>query len=70
MADSLERHQLLNPSNDRRNEDKADMIPLVMSYSRALPDVRSIVRRNENILHNNLDILSCISRKTFMSYRR
>ena len=47
-----------------------DRIPLVISYSRALPDIKRILRINESILKNHEEIKNIISDKTMISYRR
>ena len=47
-----------------------DRIPLVINYSRALPDIKRILRINETVFRNHEEIKNIISDKTMISYRR
>ena len=71
-VDNLDRQQLFQYSSKKRENTvmKGDRVPLVLTYSRALPNIKKILKKHETILHRSERMRSIFREPSLISYRR
>lgn len=67
-VDKLERKDVLKYKS--RKEDKKKRVPLVLTFSKQLPDVHKIVKKHMNILHNSEEMKTVFKDPPIVAYKR
>lgn len=67
-VDKLKREDLLTDKEKQRVNDKR--VPLVITYSRKLPDIHNIVRKHMPILYNSEKLQKAFEKPPLVTYRR
>jgi hypothetical protein len=66
-VDILDRESLLKGSSKKTSEQR---IPLVVTYSKLLPDIRTILRKHETTLYQSERMRNVFSKPPLLAYRR
>ena len=66
-VDTLERSELLKEKRKDKNEER---VPLVLTYSRHLPDIHKIVRRHMHVLRKSEKMARVFQTPPIVAYRR
>ena len=66
-VDKLDRNRLLEYRNDKS---KTDRVPLVLTYSKGLPSVRHIVKKNMEILYKSDRMKDIFEKPPILAFRR
>ena len=66
-VDKMEREKLLE---DRTKNDKSTRVPLVLTYSKLLPDIRNILRKHQTTLHQSDRMREIFKEPPLLAYRR
>ena len=66
-VDKMDREKLLE--NKTRN-DKSDRVPLVLTYSKLLPDIRTILRKHQATLHKSERMREIFDKAPLLAFRR
>lgn len=67
-VDKLERSELLQRS--AKNDKNAKRVPLVVTYSNLLPDVRGIIRKHMDVLYRSTKMKDVFQEPPIVAYRR
>jgi hypothetical protein len=67
-VDRLDRTQLINRSKTVKTN--TDRVPLVVTYSKVLPDIHNIVRKNMRILYQSERMCKIFEKPPLIAYRR
>ena len=63
----MEREKLLE---DRTKKDKSTRVPLALTYSKLLPDIRNILRKHQTTLHQSDRMREIFKEPPLLAYRR
>ena len=66
-VDTLKREDLLSVKSKEKNEDR---VPLVLTFSRHLPDIYKIVRKHLPVLHRSDRMTEVFQKPPIMAYRQ
>ena len=66
-VDKMDRGKLLE---NRNKKNQSDRVPLVLTYSKLLPDVRTILRKHQATLHKSERIREVFDKPPLLAFRR
>ena len=69
-VDTRKREDLLSSSSLPKKNSKEGLVPLILPFSRALPNVKKILNQDKQILKNHSEIADIIVGKSFLSFKR
>lgn len=69
-VDEKRREDLLASSSLPKENSKSGLIPLILPYSRALPNTKKILNQDKLILKNHPEIAEKVVGKSFLSFKR
>ena len=66
-VDKMDRGKLLE---NRNKKNKSDRVPLVLTYSKLLPDIRNILRKHQATLHKSERMREVFDKPPLLAFRR
>ena len=66
----LKKADSMKAGQSRRRQNKTDRVPLVLTYSSFLPDVRKILQQKRKILHGSDNLKKLFPQNSLLAYRR
>ena len=69
-VDGRSREELLSSSYNSGRDSKEGRIPLILPFSRALPNIKKILNQDALIFKNHPEISQVLTGKSFLSFKR
>ena len=68
-TDKKTRQELLETDNSKKSKKSSRKVPLILSYSNSLPNIKAILKKNERIFNDNTKIKNKITNRTFLVFK-